>query len=139
MVKHSKWCEPVSQKPSRTRPGEAQTAEALFRVFGGNIPVNGDIDDMYEFDSTKDSMETMFENSKTNEVVDHRQILDVMEDEFLSHSAQVSSPVVEPAEPSSAGTAAEPGQAPATVSAPASQTTAVNTGSEDQLPIVDGK
>lgn len=85
-MNHSKWCEPVSKKPSRTRPGEAQTAEALFRVFGANIPYNGNIDEDYEFDTRQNTVEEMFENSVTNEVTDHREILDIMEEEFLKHS-----------------------------------------------------
>lgn len=85
MIKCSKWTEPVSKLPSRTRRGEAQTAEQLFKIFGMDIPVNGNPEDDYEFDISKDSMEDMF-NTKRNEVTDHRELLDIMEQEFTAHS-----------------------------------------------------
>lgn len=83
MRKCSKWAEPASKLPSRTRRGEAQTAEQLFKIFGMDIPVSGNPDDDYEFDISKDTMEDMFE-TKRNEVVDHRELLDLMEQEFAA-------------------------------------------------------
>ena len=85
MKKVSKWAEPVSKLPSRTRRGEAQTAEQLFKIFGMDIPVSGNIDEEYEFDISKDKMEDMFETNR-NEIVDHRELLDLMEQEFTAHS-----------------------------------------------------
>lgn len=85
MRKISKWAEPVSKLPSRTRRGEAQTAEQLFKIFGMDIPVSGNPDEDYEFDISKDSTEDMFE-TKRNEVTDHRELLDIMEQEFTAHS-----------------------------------------------------
>lgn len=85
MRKISKWAEPVSKLPSRTRPGDAQTAEQLFRMFGMDIPVTGNPDDDYEFDISKNTMEEMFE-TKRNEIIDHRELLDVMEQEFTANS-----------------------------------------------------
>lgn len=85
MRKVSKWAEPVSKLPSRTRRGEAQTAEQLFKIFGMDIPVSGNPEDDYEFDVTKDSVDDMFE-TKRNEIVDHRELLDIMEQEFTAHS-----------------------------------------------------
>lgn len=85
MIKCSKWTEPVSKLPSRTRRGESQTAEQLFKIFGMDIPVSGNPDDDYEFDISKDTMEDMFD-TKRNEVTDHRELLDIMEQEFTAHS-----------------------------------------------------
>lgn len=85
MKKISKWAEPVSRLPSRTRCGEAQTAEQLFKIFGMDIPVSGNPDEDYEFDISKDSVEDMFE-TKRNEVTDHRELLDIMEQEFTAYS-----------------------------------------------------
>lgn len=97
MKKISKWAEPVSKLPSRTRQGEAQTAEQLFKMFGMDIPVVGNPDEEYEFDITKDSMEDMFE-TKRNEVVDHRELLDIMEQEFTAHSSPTRTEAVSSAQ-----------------------------------------
>ena len=85
MRKISKWAEPVSKLPSRTRCGEAQTAEQLFKMFGMDIPVSGNPDEDYEFDITRDKMEDMFDTNR-NEIVDHRELLDLMEQELVAHS-----------------------------------------------------
>ncbi|UPW40770.1 hypothetical protein [Sigmofec virus UA08Rod_7256] len=86
MKKVSKWAEPVSTLPSRTRRGEAQTAEQLFKMFGMDIPTPDNAEDYYEFEVGKNTLDEMFE-TKTNEVVDHRELLDVMEQEFNKHAS----------------------------------------------------
>lgn len=84
MKKVSKWAEPVSTLPSRTRRGEAQTAEQLFKMFGMNIPTPDGAEGDYEFEVGKNTLEEMFD-TKTNEVIDHRELLDIMEQELNKH------------------------------------------------------
>lgn len=93
----TKWTEPKSKLPSRTRAGDSQTAEQLFRVFGMDLPQPPNIDEMYEHDVRGESIDQLFETN-TNEITDHRELLDVMEQEFINHSASASTSV--PASPS---------------------------------------
>lgn len=86
-MKVSPFAEKPSTKPSATRRGEAQTAAQLFKMFGMNIPYAGNLEEDYEFDSSSDAVDSMFDSNR-NDIVDHREVLDLMEQEFINHSSQ---------------------------------------------------